>query len=117
MLVLNSVFDGFMCQTIRAHRISRKAYEVGGQEVQEKYLDMIFHAYFTEGKNISDHDVLGELAEQAGVMSKEEVRLSNDNFRNQTDDALLPCRRLNTSSLQSTGLRSSRWRWTRARRV
>ncbi|KAI0787780.1 thioredoxin-like protein [Fomes fomentarius] len=67
------VFDGFMCQTIRAHRLSRKAYEVGGQEVQEKYLDVIFHAYFTEGKNICDYDVLGELAEQAGVMSKEEA--------------------------------------------
>ena len=37
-------------------------------------MDAIFHAYFTEGKNIGDYEVLGELAEQAGIMSKEKVR-------------------------------------------
>ena len=63
-----------MSQTIRAHRLSRKAFELGGQEMQEKYMDAIFHAYFTEGKNVGDYEILGELAEQAGIMSKEKVR-------------------------------------------
>ncbi len=37
-------------------------------------MDVTYHAYFTEGKNIGDYEVLGELAEQAGIMSKEKVR-------------------------------------------
>ena len=63
-----------MCQTIRAHRLSRKAFDVGGQDLQEKFLDTIFHAYFTEGKNISDFDVLADMSEQVGVMPKDKVR-------------------------------------------
>ena len=37
-----------MTQTIRAHRLCRKALDIGGQELQEKFLDVIFKAYFTE---------------------------------------------------------------------
>ena len=61
-------------QTIRAHRLSRKAYVLGGQELQEKFLEAIFYAFFTEGKDISDFNVLGDLAEQTGIMSKDKVR-------------------------------------------
>lgn len=63
-----------MSQTIRAHRLCRKAYELGGQELQEKYLDVVFNAYFTEGKNIGDIDTLAELSEEVGIMSKDKVR-------------------------------------------
>ena len=60
-----------MTQSIRAHRLSRKAYVLGGQEMQEKFLEALFYAYFTAGKDISDFNVLGDLAEEAGVMSKD----------------------------------------------
>lgn len=36
-------------------------------------MDVTFRAYFTEGKNIGDFNVLGDLAEEAGVMSKDKV--------------------------------------------
>lgn len=60
-------------QTIRAHRLSRKAYLLGGQELQEKFLEIVLCAYFTEGKNIGDFNVLGDLAEEVGVMTKDKV--------------------------------------------
>ena len=86
--ILCSGFEGWLCQTIRAHRLLRKAYMLGGQELQEKVLEAIFYAYFTEGKNIADIHFLGELAEEAGVFSKDEVRcLRYCCVR--TDDALL----------------------------
>ena len=63
-----------MTQTIRAHRLCRKALDIGGQELQEKFLDVIFKAYFTEGKNVGDFDVLADISEQVGVLPKEKVR-------------------------------------------
>ncbi len=72
---ISSGFSGCITQTIRAHRLSRKAYLLGGQELQEKFLDVIFRAYFTEGQNIGDFNVLGDLAEEAGMMSKDKVRV------------------------------------------
>ena len=41
--------------------------------MQEKFLDTIFHAYFTEDKNISDYDFLADLSEQVGIMPKDQV--------------------------------------------
>ena len=42
--------------------------------MQEKFMDLLYTAYFTEGKNIGDYDLLAELASQAGIMAKEKVR-------------------------------------------
>lgn len=41
--------------------------------MQEKFLEAIFYAYFTKGRNISDFDTLAELAEEVGVLSKDQV--------------------------------------------
>ena len=41
--------------------------------MQEKFLDTIFHAYFTEGKNIGDLDVLADMSEQVGILPKDKV--------------------------------------------
>lgn len=35
---------------------------------------MLFYTYFTEGKDISDLDYLTELADTAGVLTKDQVR-------------------------------------------
>lgn len=68
-----SIFEGKVCQTIRPHRLLRKAYEIGGQELQEKVLDKLYFAYFTEGKNVADYDYLAELADTTGVLTKDQV--------------------------------------------
>ncbi|KAK7454440.1 hypothetical protein VKT23_011196 [Stygiomarasmius scandens] len=66
-------FKGMMSQSTRAHRLSRKAYLVGGQEKQLPLLCTLFKAYLEDGKDIADLDVLSDIAEQVGVFSKEEA--------------------------------------------
>ena len=41
--------------------------------MQEKFLNNIHKAYFEDGNNIGDFELLGELAQASGIMSKEEV--------------------------------------------
>jgi predicted DsbA family dithiol-disulfide isomerase len=66
-------FDGVMVQSTQAHRLSRKSYLLGGQKLQLPVLCAIFKAHLEDGKDISDYDVLAEIAESCKVMSKEEV--------------------------------------------
>ncbi len=47
-----------------AHRLTHLARERGAQERIEERL---FAAYFTEGRNIGDHDTLGSLGAEAGL--------------------------------------------------
>ncbi|WP_043637331.1 DsbA family oxidoreductase [Nonomuraea candida] len=61
--------------TFEAHRLIEVATRQGlGQEMAER----LFRAYFTEGLNVGDRDVLGKLAAEAGVRDSgegaEEVR-------------------------------------------
>jgi hypothetical protein len=50
-----------------------KAYEIGGPAAQSSLITPIFRAYCEDDLDISDPDVLADLAEQAGIMSKDEV--------------------------------------------
>jgi len=66
-------FRGVMSQSTRAHRLARKAYMMGGQKLQLPILSAIFKANLEEEKDIADVDVLAELAEKVGMMSKDEA--------------------------------------------
>ena len=50
--------------TLQSHRLIRFA---GGQDRQDETLEALFRAYFLEGRNIGDHGVLAEVAENAGL--------------------------------------------------
>ena len=63
-----------MSQTTRAHRMSQKAHKMGGQKMQLPFILAIFKAFMEDGKDIADYDVLAENTEEAGVMSKDQVR-------------------------------------------
>lgn len=65
--------DGVISSTVRAHRLSVKAYRLGGQLLQIPLLAAIFKAYTIDSKDIGSLDVLGDAAESAGVMSKEQA--------------------------------------------
>lgn len=52
-----------------------KAYEIGGPAAQSALITPIFRAYYEDDLDISDHDVLADAAEQAAIMSKDEVSL------------------------------------------
>jgi len=47
---------------------------MGGQKMQLPFILAIFKAFMEDGKDIADYDVLAEITEEAGVMSKDQVR-------------------------------------------
>jgi hypothetical protein len=50
-----------------------KAYETGGPAAQTALITPIFRAYYEDDLDIGDPDVLADAAEQAAIMSKDEV--------------------------------------------
>ncbi|KAF9266488.1 thioredoxin-like protein [Marasmius fiardii PR-910] len=66
-------YKGVVSQSTRAHRLSRKAYFIGGQDKQLPLLCNLFKAYLEEGKDINDLNVLADVAQQTGVMKREEA--------------------------------------------
>ncbi|MBN7808081.1 DsbA family oxidoreductase [Agrobacterium rosae] len=52
--------------TLDAHRLSLWAH-AEGREYQDKVTTALFKANFEEGRNIGDHEVLADIAEQAGM--------------------------------------------------
>lgn len=65
--------DGIICRPNLAHRLAVKAYQVGGQDMQREFNDLIFRAAFAEGRDISDFNFLVETAAQIGLMNKEKA--------------------------------------------
>jgi predicted DsbA family dithiol-disulfide isomerase len=50
--------------TVRSHRL---LYAAAEEDKQPELLEVIFNAYFTEGRDIGDPDVLTELGHEAGL--------------------------------------------------
>jgi len=66
-------FRGVVSQSTLAHRLSRKAFRLGGMELQLPYLMAIFRVHLQEGKDVGDIGVLSDIAAEVGVMSKTEA--------------------------------------------
>jgi len=66
-------FKGVVSQSTRAHRLSRKAFLMGGMRFQLPCLITIFRVHLQEGKDIADIDVLSDVAAEIGFMSKAEA--------------------------------------------
>ena len=71
----DSAMSGPLSQTMLAHRLMAKAQIVGGTEAQLKLLQAIFSAYHEQELDIGSEDVLAELAEEQGILSRDEVRV------------------------------------------
>lgn len=56
--------------TLAAHSLLRLAWNEGGAVLQTRLAEAMFTAYFTEGKDLSDHGVLETLAAAAGMASQ-----------------------------------------------
>jgi predicted DsbA family dithiol-disulfide isomerase len=65
--------DSIVCVTTQAHRLSAKAYQTGGQGVQNRFNAFIFDACLVKGVDISNEDVLVDAAVNIGLMNKEEA--------------------------------------------
>ncbi|KAJ6570141.1 thioredoxin-like protein [Mycena vulgaris] len=66
-------FRGVISQSTLAHRLSRKAFRIGGMELQLPYLMAVFRAHLQEAKDVGEIDVLSDIAAEVGVMSKSEA--------------------------------------------
>jgi predicted DsbA family dithiol-disulfide isomerase len=77
MSQFSSAEDSIVCVTTQAHRLSAKAYQTGGQGVQNRFNAFIFDACLVKGVDISNEDVLVDAAVNIGLMNKEEVCLHN----------------------------------------
>ena len=53
-----------------------KAFEIGGPSAQCALITPIFRAFYEEDLDICDPEVLADAAEQASVMSRDEVSIS-----------------------------------------
>lgn len=70
---MNITFTGVISASTRAHRMSRKAYRLGGQNLQLPFLCGVFKAYLDQGLDIADVHVLAQIAETAKIMTKEQA--------------------------------------------
>lgn len=69
----NSTWEGVIGHTVCAHRLCFKAAQVSGQDALLRVIKTIFYTTMAEGKDISDRNVLAEIAESVGFMSKDQV--------------------------------------------
>jgi len=69
---LSITYDGTIRQTTLSHRLIAKAYAVGGEEVQMKVVEAIYHQYFSLGKDIGDVAVLTPVAVENGMFPGED---------------------------------------------
>jgi len=66
-------FSGPISQSTRGHRLSRKAYLLGGQKLQLPVLCALYKAHLEDGKDIGDYEVLADIAEKVGMMTRAEA--------------------------------------------
>lgn len=59
--------DGKVANTLDSHRLMELAGKQGGAPLQDKLVELLFEAYFTQAKNIGDTEVLVQAAAVAGV--------------------------------------------------
>lgn len=63
--------------TLDAHRLMKFAEDRYGNEVAAKLNEGLFQAYFTDGRRLSDHEVLMQEAVNAGMPTEEVSRVLN----------------------------------------
>lgn len=64
---------GVMSESTLAQRLSLKAYNTGGQDMQTLLVLALFKAHLQEAKDIGHVETISDIAEQNNVMSKDEA--------------------------------------------
>ena len=60
-------YGGSVGNTLDSHRLIWYARERGGSELQDRMVEQLFLAYFTEEKNLGNHEILKDCAAKAGL--------------------------------------------------
>lgn len=98
---INFDFDAikFSPNTLDAHRLIYWA-ETLGQETQTRLVGRLFRAYFEEGQNIGDHEVLISAASDAGMnVAHARELLGNDVNRKEVLEAIEAAQRMGVSGV------------------
>ena len=67
--------------TFDAHRLTKLAQAGGDAEQTDRLIERLYKAYFTDGLQLADHDVLKKIATEEGLDEKEvEELLSSDRY-------------------------------------
>ncbi|MBR9776734.1 MAG: DsbA family oxidoreductase [Cytophagales bacterium] len=82
--------NAVVANTFRSHRILQLALSQGRQQAMKERL---LKAYFIEGKNIDDIDILTGLSHEIGLLYVEDT-LQNDNFSNEVKRDILESKQL-----------------------
>lgn len=53
--------------TLASHVLIRLAHEMGGPALQDRVVEALFAAYFQQGRDVGSHEVLADLAQEAGL--------------------------------------------------
>jgi len=64
---------GILVNTDRAHRLVYRAWKKGGQSLQQTVISNLFHALIIDRKDVSNMEILSEIADASCLMSKDEV--------------------------------------------
>ncbi|GAU79135.1 DsbA family oxidoreductase [Fusibacter sp. 3D3] len=95
---LNYDFDAMKpTNTFDAHRLAHYAHAEGKQD---KLSERLLSAYFTEGKDLSDHEVLAVLAKEVGLDYYKVIKvLGSDQYKNEVRKDESDARKLNISGV------------------
>ncbi|KAF8626395.1 hypothetical protein AX17_006562 [Amanita inopinata Kibby_2008] len=87
-------FHGVLSQSTRAHRLCQKAYRLGGQKLQTPILCGISKVYLEDAQDIGDNNVLADLAERVGMMTREQAIqfLESDELEKEVNDMCVAAR-------------------------
>ncbi|EIN03776.1 thioredoxin-like protein [Punctularia strigosozonata HHB-11173 SS5] len=90
-----------MMQTTRAHRLMLKAWQLGGMQLQQAFAKKLFKALFEDGQLAGDAEVLSDIAEQAGVMTKDSALdfLETDECQPEVEALIADARRKGVSGV------------------
>jgi predicted DsbA family dithiol-disulfide isomerase len=82
--------DGILVNTDRAHRLAYRAWKKGGQSLQQTVISNLFKALTIEHKDISNVNILSEIAEASCLMSKDEAvtYINSDEDAQAVDDQI-----------------------------
>lgn len=69
--------------TFDAHRLTKLAVETGGAELADRISERLYRAYFTEERELADHDVLCKIASEEGMGDVRDF-LRSDRYADET---------------------------------
>ena len=68
--------------TMDAHRLTKLAQSKGRPELAEQLIEKLFEAYFTDNKELADHQLLQKIGEECGLDGEEVKKLlESDQYR------------------------------------